>query len=197
MAVNRSILIIETEMKSSIFPKNRRQFLTYLVGGTAGTWALGWLFPQMGKSQEVNLESLCASFPYNSRCQDYLPGVRAVDSRGNPIEPNSLLASALPGIPVPAEGLSKTTYLVIQEGPKIAPYGIRPVCTHLGCTVEWKSEVNRFICPCHGSEYDAMGQVEKGPAKRSLPLVTVVVKQNQIRLIDREPGSDPRFPKSD
>ena len=182
-------------MKNSTFPKNRRQFLTYLVGGTAGALAGGWLFPQLGESREVDLETLCSLFPYNSRCKNYLPGKAAVDSNGTPIAPPSLLAEAVPGNPVPVEGLAKTTYLVITEGPQIASYGIRPVCTHMGCTVEWKAEVKRFVCPCHGSEYDGMGRVEKGPAQRSLPLVTVVVKQNQIRLVDREPGSDPRSPK--
>jgi cytochrome b6-f complex iron-sulfur subunit len=168
------------------FPKNRRKFLLYLVGGTAGTLAIGCLSPKAGNTEDINLENLCTSFPYNSRCQDYLPGVMAVDSQGNPIKADSLLATATSGTPIPVEGLPKTTYLVIEEGPKIASYGIRPVCTHLGCTVEWKADVKHFVCPCHGSEYDATGQVTKGPANRALPTVTVIVKQNQIRLSDRE-----------
>ncbi|MDZ8259306.1 MAG: hypothetical protein RMY63_12920 [Nostoc sp. ChiQUE01b] len=36
------------------------------------------------------------------------------------------------------------------------------------------------------------GRVVLAPAKRSLPLITVVVKQNQIRLVDRKPAVDPR-----
>ena len=69
------------------FPKNRRKFLTYLVGGTAGTLALGWLFPQVGDAEDINLENLCTSFPYNSRCENYFPVVMAVDSEGNPSKP--------------------------------------------------------------------------------------------------------------
>jgi cytochrome b6-f complex iron-sulfur subunit len=113
----------------------------------------------------------------------------AVDSQGNPIKADSLLTTTTSGTPIPVEGLPKTTYLVIEKGPKIASYGIRPVCTHLGCTVEWKADVKHFVCPCHGSEYDATGQVTKGPANRALPTVIVIVKQNQIRLADREIGS--------
>jgi cytochrome b6-f complex iron-sulfur subunit len=172
--------------------KHRRQFLAYLVSGTTGSIILGLLFPEISKSQEEdNLESLCSSFPYNSRCRDYLPGVLAVDSQGNAIQPNSLLTNAIPGVPIPVQGLPKTTYLVIQEGPKIASYAISPVCTHLGCTVEWKAESNRFICPCHGSQYSSTGKVEKGPANKHLPLVTVVIKQNQIRLLSQETVTNP------
>ncbi|HEY9597507.1 MAG TPA: Rieske 2Fe-2S domain-containing protein [Cyanophyceae cyanobacterium] len=179
-------------MKNSTSIKQRRQFLKYLLTGTAGTLALGWLFPLRGASHEVDLETLCSLFPYNSRCKNYLPGVSAVDEQGNTIEPSSLLATAKPGIPVPVEGLPKTTYLVITDGPAIAQYGIRPVCTHLGCTVGWNQEQNRFICPCHGSQYDPVGRVVHGPAGKPLPLVTVLVKQDQIRLIDKPPGKDPR-----
>jgi cytochrome b6-f complex iron-sulfur subunit len=27
-------------------------------------------------------------------------------------------------------------------------------CTHLGCTVPWVASENKFICPCHSSEFD-------------------------------------------
>jgi len=179
-------------MENSRSTKNRRQFLKYMVVGTTGILALGWLRPQRGLSREVELETLCSLFPYNSRCINYLPGVRANDNENKPIDSSLFLANVQSGIPVPVKGLSTTTYLVITEGPKIAEYGIRPVCTHLGCTVGWNQEQKRFVCPCHGSQYDGQGRVVNGPAKRPLPLVTVVVKQNQIRLVDVDPGFDPR-----
>ena len=40
-------------------------------------------------------------------------------------------------------------------------------CTHLGCRID-KVERERFVCPCHGSEYDLNGKVLKGPAFRNL-----------------------------
>ncbi len=36
------------------------------------------------------------------------------------------------------------------------------------------------------------GRVVHGRAKRSLPLLTVVVKQNQVRLVAHKPAVDPR-----
>lgn len=173
---------------------SRRQFLQYLIGSATGAVALGFLFPSRTKAGDYTLEDLCAEFPLNSRCENYLPGVQAKDMAGKPISANTLLMSGKVGEPLPVKGLPTpdVDYLVITEGPKIAPYGIKPVCTHLGCTVEWKAAQNRFVCPCHGSQYDSQGRVVHGPATKDLPLITVVVKQDQVRLVDRSPAIDPR-----
>ncbi len=54
------------------------------------------------------------------------------------------------------------------------------VCTHLGCMVEEAD--GGFKCPCHGSRYDAQGNVERGPAR--LPLRQLRVEQTaQGRLL--------------
>ena len=42
------------------------------------------------------------------------------------------------------------------------------VCTHLGCLYNWNSQEGKFICPCHGSQYQANGTYIQGPAPRSL-----------------------------
>ena len=173
---------------------NRRYFLRYFVGSTTGTIAIGLLFAGRSASVEATLEELCSAFPLNSRCQNYLPGEPARDKQGNLIAADALIAQAKVGEPVPVNGLSHPdiTYLVITDEPAIAPYAIKPKCTHLGCTVNWQPDQHRFVCPCHGSQYDDQGRVLHGPARRSLPLRTVVVKQNQIRLVDHAPAIDPR-----
>lgn len=42
------------------------------------------------------------------------------------------------------------------------------VCTHLGCLYNWRDLEDKFICPCHGSQFTKEGDYIQGPAPRSL-----------------------------
>jgi Rieske Fe-S protein len=42
------------------------------------------------------------------------------------------------------------------------------VCPHLGCRYAWDTSAKRFICPCHGSQFDVQGTKLAGPAPRGL-----------------------------
>lgn len=46
-------------------------------------------------------------------------------------------------------------------------------CTHLCCIVGWDAARNRFVCPCHRSEYDAHGHRLSGRATRDLDRLPV------------------------
>ncbi len=41
-------------------------------------------------------------------------------------------------------------------------------CTHTGCGVRWEAEQGKFVCPCHGGEFDRQGRVLKQPPPRPL-----------------------------
>ncbi len=56
------------------------------------------------------------------------------------------------------------------------------VCTHLGCIVQ-KSD-DGFVCPCHGSTFDAEGSVRSGPAPRALPWLAVSQAADGTILVD-------------
>ena len=55
-------------------------------------------------------------------------------------------------------------------------------CTHLGCTVPWVAKENKFICPCHSSEFDIRGDVISPPAPRALDLYRVVIENNVVKV---------------
>lgn len=58
--------------------------------------------------------------------------------------------------------------MVIQSPQSEELAAFNPLCTHQGCTVEWNAEANQFDCPCHGSQFDASGEVVAGPATEPL-----------------------------
>jgi glycine/D-amino acid oxidase-like deaminating enzyme/nitrite reductase/ring-hydroxylating ferredoxin subunit len=49
-----------------------------------------------------------------------------------------------------------------------ATHEMSAVCTHLGCIVAWNDAENTWDCKCHGSRFDALGQVLSGPAVNDL-----------------------------
>ena len=55
-------------------------------------------------------------------------------------------------------------------------------CTHLSCTVPWVSAENKFICPCHSSEFDIRGEVANPPAPRALDLYAIDIRNNVLRV---------------
>jgi len=55
-------------------------------------------------------------------------------------------------------------------------------CTHLGCKID-KSEGNRLVCPCHGSEYNLQGEVIKGPAYKNLKVMPSQISDDGKNII--------------
>jgi Rieske Fe-S protein len=43
-----------------------------------------------------------------------------------------------------------------------------PICPHLGCRYAWNDAANKFLCPCHGSQFTNLGEHVAGPAQRGL-----------------------------
>ena len=79
---------------------------------------------------------------------------------------------------------------------KIVPFGTQPVivvrtasgelrafsgtCTHLSCTVQYRSDIERIWCACHNGHYDLNGKNIEGPPPRPLDGFVVNVRGNQI-----------------
>jgi len=50
------------------------------------------------------------------------------------------------------------------------------VCTHLDCTVQFKSDTSQMWCACHNGTYDLSGNVVSGPPPRGLEQFKVNVR---------------------
>ncbi|EKV03299.1 Rieske Fe-S protein [Leptolyngbya sp. PCC 7375] len=50
---------------------------------------------------------------------------------------------------------------------------LNSMCTHQGCSVEWKDDA--FACPCHGSKFNTDGSVATGPATDPLASYEAII----------------------
>ncbi|HXQ23374.1 MAG TPA: Rieske (2Fe-2S) protein [Candidatus Acidoferrales bacterium] len=87
--------------------------------------------------------------------------------------------------------LEKENVFIYRDGEGI--YAISAVCTHLGCIVAPSAQ--GFACPCHGSKFDAKGNVIGGPAPRALPWLEVsrAADGQLLVLADNEVPAGTRF----
>lgn len=152
----------------------RRQFMNLLTFGTITGVAAGALYPVV-------------SYFIPKSAGGTGSGITAKDKLGNDVVASEFLASHQAGDRSLAQGLKgDPTYLIVTEDKQIASYGLNAVCTHLGCVVPWNASENKFICPCHGSQYNNEGKVVRGPAPLSLALVHADVKDDKVYLSNWE-----------
>jgi menaquinol-cytochrome c reductase iron-sulfur subunit len=57
-------------------------------------------------------------------------------------------------------------------------------CTHAGCSVLWSQEQDRFLCPCHGAEFNPDGSVAKPPAPAPLTRLQTRVANGQLEVLE-------------
>jgi len=53
-------------------------------------------------------------------------------------------------------------------------------CSHLGCSVMWDAAKDQFICPCHSSSFDKVGNVLGSPAPRPLDYFPVTIEEGKV-----------------
>lgn len=54
------------------------------------------------------------------------------------------------------------------------------VCTHLQCTVQYRQDMGKIFCACHGGVYDLNGRNIGGPPPRPLQEYKVAIKGDDI-----------------
>jgi Rieske Fe-S protein len=64
-------------------------------------------------------------------------------------------------------------------------------CTHRACDLNYESSLKRFVCPCHGAEFDLIGGVVKGPATKSLSYYHAELKGDEVIVTVYGPNDTP------
>jgi cytochrome b6-f complex iron-sulfur subunit len=124
---------------------NRRAFLNWV--------GVGWL----ASSLPVAIAA-CTSQTTQAESTNTSSGFKPVGTVAQLSKNNQLLNKNSPVGPV----------LVVRTNPNSPLSAVNPTCTHAGCTVNWAAKSQKFVCPCHGSEYGTDGKVLKGPAAKPL-----------------------------
>jgi Rieske Fe-S protein len=65
---------------------------------------------------------------------------------------------------------------ILISGPDGKLHALSGVCTHLECTVQYRSDLERVWCACHNGMYDLGGNVVSGPPPRALEKFVVNVR---------------------
>lgn len=115
-------------------------------------------------------------------------------------EPSSIFRIGFPGdysFGVDTKWQPQYRIWVVRNAERL--FVINAVCTHLGCTPDWKASENKFKCPCHGSGYDSEGINFEGPAPRPMDRAEVSLDAegqivvNKGRLYMWEKGKESQF----
>jgi cytochrome b6-f complex iron-sulfur subunit len=143
----------------------RRQFLNRAILATFGlglagfgTAVIGFLYPvleaggfgsviNLGKVTDINT-TIATKQPF------YSPQARAY------INP-------YPAIDLPKAKVAEYSDPILA-GMALGYVALYQKCVHLGCRVPWCQSSQWFECPCHGSQYNRVGEKKGGPAPRGL-----------------------------
>lgn len=114
----------------------------------------------------------------------YAPNRTRIGSLGNFLQENMETAAGIvtdylsPGEVKHLEDVAPGHGAIMRQGiTKIALYrdtegtmfAHTAVCPHKGCMIRWNDGEKSWDCPCHGSRYNAYGEVLNGPSIKNLP----------------------------
>jgi Rieske Fe-S protein len=98
-----------------------------------------------------------------------LGGDEVVASKVGDLKPN--------GFKIFRFGTRPALLLMTAEGEYRA---LSAVCTHLSCTVQYRSDLHQIWCACHNGLYDLAGRNVSGPPPRPLQVFQVHVRGDEI-----------------
>jgi len=73
---------------------------------------------------------------------------------------------------------SQRSVWVVRNGESVKVFS--GVCPHLGCSVN--TRVDKFVCACHGSEWNVEGSIVAGPTPRGLDTLDFRVEDGKLKI---------------
>jgi cytochrome b6-f complex iron-sulfur subunit len=70
------------------------------------------------------------------------------------------------------------------------------ICSHLSCSVIWEETKNQFVCPCHSSAFDMLGNVLSSPAPRPLDYYPVIIEEGKVKVDISQKNQRKKFNKN-
>ncbi|WP_096200921.1 ubiquinol-cytochrome c reductase iron-sulfur subunit [Bacillus sp. FJAT-45350] len=125
---------------------SRRQFLNYTLTGVGGFMAAGMLMPMARFALDPALKV--------GADQDFVPVAQVSDITNEPQRFDFTFEQVDAWY---TSDVTRSAWIYEKDGQVIA---LSPVCTHLGCTVDWDVNAdnpNRFFCPCHYGAFEMDG----------------------------------------
>lgn len=178
--VDRAPALPRPAMDAEQLGVTRRQFLNrstivmFTAGlGGFGTAVLAFLWPAAGggfggKVKVGKLADLLAT----------------IDAKKEPVYTAEARTYIVP-YPKDALGKAKANYAgPVLAGMESGVVALYQKCVHLGCKVPWCGSSQWFECPCHGSQYNRVGEKKGGPAPRGLDRFAVTVDGDGFVVVD-------------
>ena len=137
------------------FEQSKRDFLRYLLGGSAFAWIAAVLYPVLAymkppKQAEVEVTS-----------------VKAGKSSEIEKESGQIVRFG-----------TKPVILIRTADGELRAFSA--TCTHLDCTVQFRKDMGVIWCACHNGKYDFKGRNIAGPPPRPLEEFRVVVQGDEV-----------------
>ena len=141
--------------QNNIYRKSRRNFLKYFLGGGLTAFAFSVIYPVI-------------KYLIPPKSSEPVPTSVIADKVGE-LKANSgkiFRFGDKPGI--------------LIDTPEGELRAFTAVCTHLGCTVQYREDLQHIWCACHNGHYDLNGINIAGPPPRPLTPFKVNIKGDQV-----------------
>ncbi len=148
---------------------SRKQLLR--VGAVIGAGSIGTAF-LAGCRNGDSASAPTTAAERRGRVPETVPGQADIAAVSD-VAPNSAVpySNAESGLPEVLVRLSDGRFV-----------GYSAVCSHRGCTVSYRPQIRKLVCPCHGGVYDPArgGVVVSGPLPLPLAKIKVEVRNGKV-----------------